>query len=251
LPDHIYFNEFQHEITNNCKNIKIEHGKFKLNGVRYVISEDDNTIQIDKTSPHISHELNGELSSTNWFSQEIVDDMFAIDGIHYRLNKGSGGTYVGISYASADDNHLTKLNVSTTGDARYDEWLTSFIFSEDGNHVHVIRDFSTKVMDRVIDEWCAYDDVVLDSESIKLKNGDTSIESFTSNITFEWHLVKEILRLKEQKSEIMRLGDGQLFNGFLDGCTCTVSVLNELTNGYVVTNAILKIKENGTDETKT
>lgn len=52
-----------------------------------------------------------------------------------------------------------KVQISTTGIGRYPSWGLEFKFNDGWSEVYVVRHCQTEVIDRVVREWCEFDDV--------------------------------------------------------------------------------------------
>ena len=64
--------------------------------------------------------------SDNEFSQEIVDDMFKIEGIWYKLEKNASGSYIKAKFAKVDDSKLIDVPISNAGYGLYAPWGMEF-----------------------------------------------------------------------------------------------------------------------------
>jgi len=232
----LYFNEFQEAMETQASKVKIDDsGEFAIgfNHIGYggdkaygevhlKISEDGTLLEV--VSPEDAFE------GTTKYRQEIVDNLFNIDGVWYRLIKDNNGRWSGIEYAYVEESLLRQIPVSSDGVAQFSRWGLTFKlnYSEGDTNVQVIKDVSVDVKDTVLKEWCSFDD------------GNVEIDG---NKTFEWNLATEILRLSREFPATSNLGGGVLYDGdLLDGADFTLSAIHQLNDGYVETIGVLSKK---------
>ena len=229
----LYFNEFQEAMETQASKVKIDdNGEFAIgfNHIGYdgdkaygevhlKISEDGTLLEV--VSP--------EDAFNTKYRQEIVDNLFNIDGVWYRLIKDNNGKWSGIEYAYVEESLLRQIPVSSDGVAQFSRWGLTFKFnySESDTNVQIIKDVQVDVKDTLLKEWCSFD-----GEDIEIDG----------NKTFEWNLATEILRLSLEFPATSNLGGGILYDGDLLDADFTLSVIHQLSDGYVETIGVLSKK---------
>lgn len=170
----IYFNQFQKQLQSAAQAVVIgDYGTFELNGVKFKIEE--GILSVDPTQT-FDENSSDPASKYKEFRQEIVDGRFKIDGVWYTIDGNS------LKYAGVEDSKLTRIDITDDGIGTFDE--LEFRFSSIGVNwrVNVIKRVQTKVIDRMTEEWCEFDDA------------DVEI---TQNQTHDWYLSNEICRIVE------------------------------------------------------
>lgn len=145
-------------------------GTFTLNGVTFKIDSENKRLEVDPTTL-FDEQKTDLVEKFKEFRQEIVDGKFNIEGVWYVID-GSNLKYVGV-----EDSLLTKVRIATDGTGTYNN--LTFQFANSGNvnlqsspiKLNVIKAMSIQVIDRVIDERCAFD-----NQSVPV----------TANKTFDW-----------------------------------------------------------------
>jgi hypothetical protein len=170
------------------------------------------------------------------YRMQVVDDMFNLEGIWFRLLKDSSGGFYGIEYAYVENSRLRQEIVSLDGTAQFKRWGLTFHFVYDGNGgtaVVVVKRVSIVVEDHIKEEWCIY-------------SGSTE-HPISHNIdatqrTFEWYLSNEIVNMRDAyPTQIDCLGNGVLYEGFLNNATFRLCAKNLNQGGSVATELVLKV----------
>ena len=254
----IYFNEFQKDIQNMANAVEIdEDGYFTIdlnfidyNGNKVSLAEVNNesgnkyrfhvetqsdgtvaVVRVDSTEV-----FDGEAPVHKWneYRQQVVDDLFSLEGIWFRLVKDETG-YCGIEYAYVEDRLLVRELVSIDGTAQFKRWGLSFKFNygENGQtSVVVVKQLSIAVSDHIVEEWCRFSGSSIHPETHEVGN----------DRTFEWNLSSEILNMREQYPiQMDGLGNGVLYDGFLNNATFRLCARNASQGGSVSTDLVLKI----------
>ena len=249
----IYFNEFQKDIENAAKKATIDQdGYFTIDlnfidytgnktsfnginnedGIKYrfqVESQSDGTVAV--VGVDSTEVFDGESSEHkyNEYRQQVVDGLFNLEGIWFRLLKDDNG-YCGIEYAYVEDSLLRREIVSLDGSAQFKRWGLSFqfVYGESGEtSVVVVKRLSIVANDHVVDEWCSF----LDEE-----------HEIAGDKTFEWNLSNEILRLRAAYvTQIDSLGNGVLYDGVLNKSSFKLCSRNLNEGGSVTTALCLKV----------
>lgn len=112
-----------------------------------------------------------------------------------------------------------------------------FRFSNDWNQVWIVKKYQTDVIDRLVDEWCEFDDAKdIDNPAIPIQ--------ITENKTFDWYLSNQIQSMKarfgDQREGLLALGNGVLYNGGLTDASCRLTIVNEMYGGNAITRGVLK-----------
>lgn len=118
--------------------------------------------------------------------------------------------------------------VSLDGFAKFTRWGLTFQFGyENGNtSVVVVKGVSIPVQDHIREEWCSY---------------SGSIDDSTSR-TFEWNLSNEIVNMREAyPTQIDCLGNGVLYDGFLNNSKFSLYAKNMNLGGSISTDLFLKV----------
>lgn len=157
----ICFNEFQKQMQSAAQAVTISSsGEFTLNGATFKLVEKDSGARVLQFTGLDGLDLDG--LAVPKYREEIVDDMFCIEGVWYSID----GT--DIKYAKVDDNLLVKLTV--VGKSATYNSLT-FTFDDEWENVTVKRHYETKVHHKVASEKSE-----IDSRPI----------AFDANRTFAW-----------------------------------------------------------------
>ena len=159
----ICFNEFQKQMQSAAQAVTISSsGEFTLNGATFKLVEKESGARVLQFTGLAGLALDG--LAVPKYREEIVDDMFCIEGVWYSID----GT--DIKYAKVDDNLLVKLDVDVVGKSATYNSLT-FTFDNGWENVTVERHYETKVHHKVASETSE-----IDSRTIE----------FNANKTFAW-----------------------------------------------------------------
>ena len=142
----LYFNEFQEAMETQASKVKIDdNGEFAI-GFNHIGYDGDKAygevhLKISKDGT-LLEVVSPEDAFNTKYRQEIVDNLFNIDGVWYRLIKDNNGKWSGIEYAYVEESLLRQIPVSSDGVAQFSRWGLTFKFnySEGDTNVQIIKD---------------------------------------------------------------------------------------------------------------
>ena len=227
----IYFNKFQKEMQSSSNWIALnEHGKFSIKGTTYQIQDDGACLQVFVVLDNFRSQ----------FIQELDDGKFTIEGRHYVVEDGY------VKCTGVDDNLLVKIPINASGVGVYREWNLTFRVLQDANQIQVVGRHSADIKDKVVEEWCEFDDAKdIDNPALPIR--------IAENKTYDWYLANEMQRLIQAypsiRGPLSRLGNGVLFSGGMLETQCKVKLVHEVQDGYVVSKCVLTKKIGDGEET--
>lgn len=156
------------------------------------------------------------------------DGRFSIGGVWYVLKRGSDGKYTGLEYAGVDDSLLRQVMVSPDGFAEFPNWGLTFQFEygEASATVKVVKCVDAVAMDRVVEEWCEYDDRNISISGVK------SFDWYLSNVV--WNMIGQF------GNRVSALGNGVLYEGGLLDTKCMFGIRHNMVDGFVESVLVLK-----------
>ena len=238
VPEKVYFNRWRNQTQETGDVTPVEEdGSFLIGGKAYGIL-DGKVVTVNATETAES----GQLWPDGEFSQELVDGrMFNIQGVWYIVQLDGTGAITGLLHSRLDDFALDSIDIDpSTGHGSLDG--IELAFSPDWTKVDVLKRHVAVAIDRLVWEWCEYDDEVVSIDSDRI---------------FEWHLANEVLHLKNGEfasnpdllAGLLALGSGKVYGGLLDSGSFRLGIENEMRGGVAITRGVLtKESQDGTTE---
>ena len=155
-----------------------------MNGVAYTVDGNGRVVLADwDTDRQDEMWEDGEIPNVleNQYVQEMDGNRFKVNGIWYVIEENE------IKYAKAEVSKLRKIYVGNDNMADYPERGVQFNFDNSWNSVVPVRRYSTNIQDRVVDEWCEFDN-----------SNPMTLDDFDKDRTFEWYLANEIVRIGQK-----------------------------------------------------
>jgi hypothetical protein len=226
----VYFNHFQNQVWTANQIAPVHDGEFEVDGVVYKIEGN----QVKVVGGFNGGEI-GEDALSDKYAQEIDEGKFKFGETWFSVMEDTNGNPVAIHYSNNQDTELKSMYVAQNGKGLCEELDMTFTFNDEDGTVVVEKSVQRKVLDRVVDEWCEFDNKELNLDE-------------SQGRTFEWCLANQIVDMQGKyvqfKSALSDLGNMMLYGGYmqinnLGGTICKLRIQNEIQNGKVLSKCYL------------